>query len=101
MPRLTFEALIDNPSHIFTHRLPLLPNRYLLLIAIDAATYCAHREWVLCAAAREGFYKPPEWKPLPEYPDIHEINEDRALKAEAKREKFIRHYSFLFGDYVE
>jgi hypothetical protein len=98
MPRLTLKILSENPSSIFTHRLPLLANRYVLLLAIDAATYCAHREWILCEAAREGFFEPPGWKPLDGYPDVHEYNEARALEAETKREKFIRRYRLLFGD---
>jgi hypothetical protein len=81
---LTIEAIRRNPWNVLSHKLPHVPDRLLLRLALFAADYCRHSEWVLMYAALADEYIPPEFRDEQDAPDIHELSEGLANIANDK-----------------
>jgi hypothetical protein len=84
MPKLTIEAIRENPWNVVTYMLPTRPMPLLLKAAYLAADYCRNGEYLLMMAARDGFYTPHGWKAASDSPDVHEEFEARGLNADRR-----------------
>lgn len=83
-PTLTLEAIADDPWNAVELPLPANADKELLTAARSAAEYSMVGEHELMTLAREGDYTPPGWTGAEGEPDVHEYNEGRYLRAEAR-----------------